>query len=188
MRDTFETEFINGLGKQVKRLKFIDEFGVNMGLTRLYGRATPGQRVIEATPGYSGTHYSVVAAIGWQDVQAPWIFEGAMNAIGFETYVESILSPTLRKGDIVVLDNLSAHKSTSAQRLIEGRGAQLVFLPPYSPDFNPIELCWSKVKTALRSAKARTFEALLKALADALRWVRRQDIRAWFKHCGYSLS
>ena len=188
LRDTFETEFIDGLGKLVKKLVFIDEFGANMGFTRLYGRAGPGQRVVEATSGYSGVHYTVVAAMGWQGVKAPWMFEGAMDTMGFETYVESVLSPTLHKGDIVVLDNLSAHKSDRIQHLIESRGARRVFLPPYSPDFNPIELCWSKVKTALRSAKARTLDAFLGALADALHWVCRQDIHAWFKHCGYMLS
>jgi transposase len=188
LRNAFKTEFIEELGESVKRLKFIDEFGANMGLTRFLGRAKPGQRVVESTPGYSGAHYTIVAAMGWQEVQASWVLDGAMNMIGFETYVESILSPTLRKGDIVVLDNLSAHKNDNIQRCIEARGARLVFLPPYSPDLNPIELCWSKVKTALRSAKARTLDALLNALADALRWVCRQDIRAWFAHCGYTLS
>lgn len=188
MRNTYETEFVDGLGALVKRLKFIDEFGANMGLTRLFGRAHPGQRVVEATPGYSGAHYTVVACLGWGGLHAPWVLEGAMNTAGFETYVESLLCPTLRKGDIVVLDNLSAHKSNYTQQHIEEKGARLVFLPPYSPDLNPIELCWSKVKTALRSAKARTFDALLSALADALRWIRPPDIRAWFAHCGYALS
>jgi len=188
LRKTFETEFVEGLGTLVKRLKFLDEFGANLGLTRLFGRAAPGQRVVEVTPGYSGAHYTVVATIGWQGIQAPWVLEGAMNTLGFETYVESVLSPTLRKGDIVLMDNLSAHKSDYSQQRIESRGAQLVFLPPYSPDLNPIELCWSKVKTALRSAKARTFDAFLSALADALRWIRPPDIRAWFAHCGYTVS
>lgn len=188
MRAAFETEFVDALGALVKRLKFIDEFGANLGLTRLFGRAAPGQRVVEATPGYSGAHYTVVACLGWSGIRAPWVLEGAMNTAGFETYVDVLLCPTLRKGDIVLLDNLSAHKSTYIQQRIEGRGAQLVFLPPYSPDLNPIELCWSKVKTALRSAKARTFDAFLNALTDALRWIRPPDIRAWFAHCGYDLS
>ena len=96
--------------------------------------------------------------------------------------------PTLQRGDIVLADNLSAHKSPEAHRLIEARGARLEFLPPYSSDFNPIELCWSKVKTALRTAKARTFDALLDALADALRSVSSADIQAWFAHCGYTVS
>jgi transposase len=170
----------------LKHLKFIDEIGLNLGLTRLYGRAAPGERVCEGTPDYSGPHYTSLAALGLQGVSAPWIFEGAMTSLAFETYVQAELAPTLRRGDIVVLDNLSAHKSAEARRLIEARGAQLLFLPPYSPDFNPIELCWSKVKAVLRAAKARTFKALLKALRQALQSVSRADIRAWFAHCGYA--
>jgi len=118
---------------------------------------------------------------------SPVVFEGAMNTAGFETYVDFVLSPTLHEGDIVLLDNLSAHKSVSIQQRIEARGARLVFLPPYSTDLSPIELCWSKVKTALRAAKARTVDAFLNALADALRWILPQDIRAWFAHCGYRI-
>jgi len=111
-----------------------------------------------------------------------------MTTLAFETYVEAELAPTLRHGDIVLADNLSAHKSAEAHRLIDARGARLEFLPPYSSDFNPIELCWSKVKAALRAAKARTFDALLDALASALRSVSPADIQAWFAHCGYTVS
>ena len=171
MRTEFETQFIQGLGDLVNRLKFIDESGVNLGLTRLFGRAAPGERVGEATPGHAGAHYTLVAALGWQGVCAPWVLEGAMDGSAFEVYVQQVLGPTLRRGDIVVMDNLSAHQRGRIRPLIEARGARLAFLPPYSPDFNPIELCWSKVKTVLRTAKARTFEALLAALADALRSV-----------------
>jgi transposase len=154
----------------------------------LYGRAKPGERVTEGTPDYSGPHYTTIAAIGLRGVSAPWLFEGAMTTLAFETYVQAELAPTLQRGDIVLADNLSAHKSAEAQRLIAARGARLEFLPPYSSDFNPIELCWSKVKTALRAAKARTFEDLLEALASALRSVSRTDIQAWFAHCGYAVS
>jgi len=157
----------------VKRLKFIDEIGVNLGLTRLYGRAAPGERVIEATPGHSGAHYTALAALGWTGVKAPWIFEGAMDGTAC---------------DLVVMDNLSAHKSERVRQLIEARGARLVFLPPYSPDFNPIELCWATVKTALRAAKARTYDALVEALANALHSISCGDIQAWFAHCGYVLA
>lgn len=185
MRQVFETEFIEPLGDLVKRLKFIDEIGAHLGLTRLFGRAAPGRRVVEATPGRSGTHYTIMAALGWHGVQAPWILKGAMDGTAFEAYVRYQLCRSLRRGDIVVIDNLSAHTGEVSRHLIEARGARLEFLPPYSPDFNPIELCWSKVKAALRAAKARTFEALVDALADALRSVALTDIRAWFAHCGY---
>lgn len=176
------------MGDLIKRLKFIDEIGTNLGLTRLFGRAAPGARVVEATPGHSGPHYTVVAALGWSGVKAPWVLAGAMDGTAFAAYVELVLAPTLRQGDIIVLDNLSAHKTAHIRQLIEARGARLEFLPPYSPDFNPIELCWSKVKTALRAAKARTLDALLDVLADALRSICRHDIQAWFAHCGYALS
>jgi transposase len=169
----------------IRRLKFIDESGAHLGLTRLFGRAAPGERVVDASPGHSGPHYTLVAALGWRALEAPWVLKGAMDGTAFAAYVEHVLAPTLRRGDIVVLDNLSAHKGECARQLIEARGARLEYLPPYSPDFNPIELCWSKIKTALRAAKARTFDALVDAVADALCSVTRSDIHAWFAHCGY---
>ena len=188
MRQDFQTQFVDTLGKLVKRLKFLDESGAHLGLTRLCGRAAPGQRVVEATPGYSGPHYTLVATLGWQEVIAPWIFEGSMNSTTFEVYVRTQLLPTLHRGDILVMDNLSAHTGETIRQLIEAKGARLEFLPPYSPDFNPIELCWSKVKTALREAKARTLDALVEAIAQALRSISFTDIQNWFAHCGYVLS
>ncbi len=167
------------------RLHFLDEFGAHLGMTRTYGRAAPGQRVVEATPDYSGPHYTVVATISLAGVAAPWIFEGAMNGTTFTTYAQHELGPSLQADDIVIIDNLSAHKSAEAQACLEARGVKVVYLPPYSSDYNPIELCWSKVKLALRSAKARTFDALLEALRTALLSVSPDDVKAWFKHCGY---
>lgn len=169
----------------IQHLKFIDESGVNLGLTRWFGRAAPGPRVVEATPGDSGAHSTLIAALGLQGIQAPWLLGGAMDRAAFEIYVEQVLAPTLRRGDIVLIDNLTPHKGSHTRQLIEARGACLEFLPPYSPDFNPIELCWSKVKTALRAAKPRTFESLLEALADAFGSVSHRDVKAWFAHCGY---
>ena len=179
---------MDSLGKLVKRLKFLDESGSNLGLTRLCGRAAPGQRVVEATPGYSGPHYTLVATLSWQEVTAPWIFAGSMNSVTFEVYVRTQLLPTLQPGDILVMDNLSTHTGETIRQLIEAQGARLEFLPPYSPDFNPIELCWSKVKAALRAAKARTLDALVDAIAQALRSISFTDIQNWFAHCGYVLS
>ena len=170
----------------LERLKFIDESGVNLGLTRHFGRAQPGRRVVEGTPGHSGPHYSVLAAISLQGVHAPWFLPGALDGAAFEVYVAQVLVPTLRRGDLVVMDNLNFHKAPRIRRLIEGAGARLEFLPPYSPDLNPIELCWSKIKTALRSAKARSVEALLEALAHAFGSVTKHDALAWFAHCGYA--
>ena len=140
---------------------------------------------MEATPGDAGTHYTLLAAVGLQGLQAPALLTGVMDGSAFEVYIAQVLLPTLRRGDIVLMDNLSSHKSPRIRRLIESVGARLEYLPPYSPDLNPIELCWSKVKTVLRTAKAHTFEALLEALADAFGSVAKQDIAAWFAHCGY---
>ena len=170
----------------VGHLKFLDESGVNLGLTRWFGRARPGQRVREGTPGHSGPHYTLLALLSAQSLDAPWLLKGAMDGDAFEVYVAQVLVPTLQPGDIVFMDNLNFHKRPRIRQLIDAVGARLEFLPPYSPDFNPIELCWSKVKTALRTAKARTFEALLAALADAFASVNPDDIEAWFAHCGYA--
>lgn len=167
-------------------LKFIDESGVNLGFTRLYGRATPGKRVVEATPNLSGTRYTLVATLGFSGVEASGFFQGAMNTTTFETYIEQALVPVLHPGDWIICDNLPAHKSHTTRSLIEARGARLIFLPPYSPDLNPIELCWSKIKTALRAAKARTLDGLVDALTEAFCSVTLTDIQAWFTHCGYT--
>jgi len=123
LRRKFSKQIEQELGGLVKHLKFIDEIGANFGLTRLYGRAAPGARVVEATPSYSGVHYTIVAALGWNGVKASWVLEGAMDAAAYEVYVEKVLAPTVRAGDIVLMDNLSAHKSETVRRLIEARGA-----------------------------------------------------------------
>ena len=142
-------------------------------------------RVTEGTPDYSGPHYTVVASLGLVGIKAPWVIQGAMNGAAFATYCQHVLGPSLQAGDILILDNLSAHKNAEARASLQARGVRIVNLPPYSADFNPIELCWSKVKQALRSAKARTFDALLDGLNTALRAVLPQDAQAWFAHCGY---
>lgn len=188
LRSAFAVRVSEELADLLARLKFLDECGVNLGLTRLYGRAAPGERVVEATPGISGEHYTVVATLGVKGVQAPLLFQGAMTTLTFETYIEDVLVPTLRRGDILLMDNLSAHKGISAQATLAARGVQVIFLPPYSPDLNPIEKCWAKVKEALRAAKARTWEDLVAALREALRSVSRSDVLAWFAHCGYQLA
>ena len=169
-------------------LKCIDESGLNLGMTRRYGRAAPDQRVREATPDYSGTPYTMIAALGLTGISAPWLFEGALNGPAFVTYVCAELAPTLQPGDIVILDHLSVHANAEARAAIEARGARVQFLSPYSSDFNPIEWVWAKVKAALRQAKARTFEALVEALAHALRSISEQDARAFFIHCGYTVE
>lgn len=188
LRAAFAVRITQELAEVLHRLKFLDESGVNLGLTRLYGRAAPGERVVEATPGTSGPHYTLVAALGLQGVQAPLLFEGAMTRLTFEVNITDVLAPTLRRGEIVLMDNLSAHKSDTVRALLEARGVQVIFLPPYSPDLNPIEKCWAKVKQALRAAKARTWDDLLVAVRKALQSVSHRDVLAWFAHCGYDLA
>jgi transposase len=188
MRATFAQHMLTDLVPLADKLHFIDEIGTHLGLTRLYGRAAPGERVVEATPGFSGPHYTSVAALNLGGVHAPFVFQGNMDGPAFETYVEHILGPDLLTGDIVIMDNLSPHKHAVIRSLIEARGATVEFLPPYSPDLNPIENCWSKAKAFLRKLKARTFDELITALAQALRSVSPQDAAAWFAHCGYAIK
>ncbi len=170
------------------RLKFLDEMGSNLALTRLYGRAAPGERIAEGVPQNYGENVTTVAAIGHGGVQAPMTVNGAVDGEVFLSYVREVLVPTLSEGDIVVMDNLRAHKVAGVAEAIEARGARLEYLPPYSPDLNPIEKCWSKVKTALRKAKARTREALEAALKAALLTITEADARSWFTHCGYPVN
>jgi transposase len=188
MRATFAQHMLTDLVPMADKLHFIDEIGTHLGLTRLYGRAAPGERVVEATPGFSGPHYTSVAALNLGGVHAPFVFQGNMDGPAFETYVEHILGPDLLTGDIVIMDNLSPHKHAVIRSLIEARGATVEFLPPYSPDLNPIENCWSKAKAFLRKLKARTFDELITALAQALRSATPQDAAAWFAHCGYAIK
>jgi transposase len=156
-------------------------------MTRLYGRAPTGERVIGTVPQNYGQNVTILGAVGVQGVQAVMTVEGATDAEVFRTYVKRVLGPTLAPGDIIVLDNLSAHKALGVQQALARRRVRLLFLPPYSPDLSPMELCVSKLKTALRAAKARTREALETAIRQALETVTAADARNWFRHCGYAL-
>ena len=156
-------------------------------MTRLYGRAPTGERVIGTVPQNYGQNVTILGAVGVQGVQAVMTVEGATDAEVFRTYVKRVLGPTLAPGDIIVLDNLSAHKAQGVQQALARRGVRRLFLPPYSPDFSPMELCLSKLKTALRAAKARTREALDTAVQKAMETVTASDARNWFRHCGYAL-
>jgi transposase len=168
-----------------KRLIFIDESGAKTNMTRTRGRAPRGQRVIERVPHGHWQTTTMIAAIRTSGPCAPAVVNGATDADVFRTYIQHVLVPELRPGDVVVLDNLQAHKAAGVAQLITSVGATLVYLPPYSPDFNPIENMWSKVKQHLRSAAARTFDALLRAIADALATITATDCLGFFRHCGY---
>lgn len=171
-----------------RRFVFVDESAVNTAMTRRYGRAPRGERVHDAAPRNYGTHTSVIGAVGLRGLMAMLTVGGAVDSLCFDAYAERVLAPRLRRGDVVVLDNLGAHRASRIEAVAAERGAQVLWLPPYSPDFSPIEQCWSKIKTFLRGAKARTDGELNKALAQALKLVTKADIRGWFKHCGYSLA
>ena len=170
------------------RLVFIDESGAKTNMTRLYGRAPRGQRVIEHTPGGHWCTTTMLAALRHDRVEAPLVIEGAMDSLVFRGYVEQMLLPILRLGDVVVMDNLSPHKTQGVQELIEGVGASVRYLPPYSPDFNPIESMWSKAKQSLRSAAARTHHRLVQAIGDALRSITAKDCAGFFQGYGYTAT
>lgn len=155
-------------------------------MVRLYGRCPPGERLLSQAPAGHWNTTTMIAAAGLEGVVAPFVLDGPVDAESFLVYVERVLVPALRGGEIVVLDNLSCHKDPRVRRLIESAGAELWHLPPYSPEFNPIEEMWSKIKQILRSLAARSFEALIGAIATALGKVSLEDLRGWFTHAGYT--
>lgn len=167
-----------------ERLVFVDESGANISLTPRYGRAPRGQRCVGNVPRNWGRNTTLLAAMSRRGMTAPLVVEGASDRLVFETYVERILVPALRPGDIVVWDNLSVHKSARARDLIEAAGCALLFLPPYAPDFSPIEQAFSKLKTHLRRANQRTRDGVWDAIGVGLTLITAQDARGWFTHCG----
>jgi len=157
-------------------------------MTRLYGRAPRGSRVYDRVPNGRWETTTMIAAMGRNGAQAPWVLDGPMDGEAFRVYAEQVLVPTLEPGDIVVMDNLSVHKNPAARATILAAGAEIWDLPPYSPDLNPIEKMWSKVKAYLRKGKARTSKTLCHAIGDAMAQVTQEDIINWFASCGYSLT
>jgi transposase len=170
----------------LEKLIFIDESGAKTNMTRLYGRAKAGQRVVDDVPAGHWCTTTMISSVRLDGSTACMVVNGATNKEVFLAYVQHILLPTLKPGDIVVLDNLSAHKNQETRDLIESVGAELWFLPPYSPDLNPIEKMWSKIKAILRALKARTEKTLINAVAKALEAVTASDAKGWFKSCGYA--
>lgn len=169
------------------QLVFLDESGAQTGMTRLYGRAPIGERCVDHTPHGHWKTMTMLSAIRLDGVmqEATMVYDGPMNRDTFVAYVEHGLIPSLQPGDVVVMDNLSSHKASQVRELIEQAGADLWYLPPYSPDFNPIEKLWSKVKSWLRRVMAGTFDGLLGAIADALRDVDPRECINYFRSCGY---
>jgi transposase len=170
------------------RLRFIDEAGINLALTRLYGRAPRGERVTERVPRNYGAQTSLISSLSLGGVEATMSIEGAVDTEVFDAYIEQVLGPTIRAGDVLVLDNLTAHRASRVEQVAAECGAGVIWLSPYSPDFSPIEMMWSKIKAAMRAAKARTGEELEQAFDAALKLITKADCLGWFAHCGYQVT
>jgi transposase len=171
-----------------ERLVFVDEMGVHTSLAPLYGYSPKGERVRLMVPRNRGENTTLLASMTLlSGIGETMAVEGSTNREVFEAYVEHALAPTLQAGRVVIMDNLSAHKPARVRELIEGRGCELIYLPPYSPDFNPIEEAFSKIKGMLRQAGARTKDALVDVLGEALSEVSVQDAIGYFEHAGYRL-
>jgi transposase len=168
------------------KMIFIDEMGTNIDLSRRYARAPAGERVEEALPQNTPATLSTVGALSARKLLACCCLEGAFDGEAFAAFIETMVTPQLQPGDTVLMDNLSIHRSPRVESAIKSTGAQLLALPAYSPDLDPIESCWSKVKTHLRKAKARTMEKLYKAIGAGIELLTPNDIRAWFVACGYA--
>ena len=169
------------------RLVFVDEMGTNTSLSPVYAYSPKGRRAYAEVPRNRGKNTTLLASMSLEGMGPCLAVEGATSATVFESYVEQLLAPTLRRGQIIVVNNLSAHKGERVRELIEARGCELLYLPPYSPDFNPIEEAFSKIKGLLRKAQARSREALVEALGRAISAVSAMDARGFFKHSGYRL-
>ncbi|PTY01175.1 IS630 family transposase [Verrucomicrobia bacterium LW23] len=168
------------------RLVFIDEAGAKTNMTRRYGRARRGRRCHDSAPHGHGATTSIIASVRSDGSTTHTTVSGATNTENFRSYVRDVLAPTLRRGDIVVLDNLPPHKNKETLEIITRAGARVAFLPAYSPDLNPIEKMGSKIKACLRSTKARTLPALINAIQSAFSSVSTQDVIGWFTSCGYT--
>jgi transposase len=189
---TERDEFLRAAWRKIIRAKnptdlvFVDECSSNTSLAPLYGWARCGERVHQKAPRNWGKNITLISSIGKEwGMGASLVVEGSTNRTVFETYLEDVLCPTLQEGQVVVMDNLSAHKGERVRELIEGRECELVYLPPYSPDFNPIEQAFSKLKSYLRAACARSQQMLMEVIGEALRTISASDAEGFFEHCGY---
>jgi transposase len=164
-----------------ENLVFLDESGCSTEMTRTHGRAPHGQRVADTVPGGHWKTLTVIGALNCNGMLAAMTIEAATDREVFLEFLDQVLCPKLKPGDVLVLDNLSTHKVDGVRKRVEATGARLLYLPPYSPDLNPIEKAWSKLKTLLRSAKARTADALHKAIENLLPAITPNDAQAWFR-------
>ncbi len=171
--------------EDVTRFIFVDETSTNLTYCRRYGRALGGARLNQPVPLHNGPNVTLIAALTRDGLGALLSVNGAVNGPVFAAYLDQVLGPTLRPGDVVVLDNLAVHKVPGLEEVAATYGVRLLYLPPYSPDFNPIELAFSKLKTWLRTAQSRTRDLLEEAISAAAAWITAQDAQNWFGHCGY---
>jgi len=174
--------------RDVRHYVFLDECGVATDLLRRYGRSPRGERLHDHTPCSHWETQTVIAALRLEGLTAPAVFDGPIDNVSFLAYVEQILAPSLRRGDVVVLDNLAVHKQAAVRAAIEQVGAHLRFLPPYSPDFNPIEQAFAKLKAFLRAARPRSFDHVLALVATALGLFTPSECRNYVRNCGYRVS
>lgn len=175
------------LDKAAKDLVVIDESGAHLNMTRLYGRGYGGERIKEAVPVEHGPKLSIISAINTEEVVASTYGEWSTDGDIFMGFIENCLAPKLSAGQRVLLDNVAFHKMGKIRKAIEATGAQLQFLPPYSPDFSPIEYMWSKIKAILKKLAPRTLNDFKKAIKVAFKSVSKSDLLAWFEHCGYKI-
>jgi len=171
-----------------ENLIFLDESSVNCGMTRLYGRALENERIFDYVPDVRFERESVISGMSLSGIQAPLMFSGTLNGDVFKTYIKECLAPTLRPGNIVIMDSLSSHLVKGALDPIYEKNALVFFLPTYSPDLNPIEKAWSKMKSVLRKLKPRTKDELLEAMKTALDSITALDIKGWFACDGYTVN
>jgi transposase len=172
----------------LRRLVFVDESGTHISMDRLRSRAPRGERVYGKVPKNRGKNLTLIASMSLHGMGESMCIEGATDAKAFDAYVEHFLAPSLTEGQVVVMDNLGSHRPERIRELIEARGAELVFVPSYSPDLNPIEQEFSEIKNVLRGLGAHTHEALLEAMEEALSKVTPADAAGWFEHCGYQVE
>jgi transposase len=179
-------QFLQDIQKiEPERLKFVDEAGSHRAMTRTLGRAPRGERVYDSVPRNRGRVTTMLGVLSWLGMEGLMTVVGGTTKKVFVQFTDGCLVPVLKPGDVVVLDNLAAHKAVEVRQAVEAVGARLLFLPPYSPELNPIELAWSKVKSILRDLGARTREELEEAIQYAMDCISQGDALGWFRHCGY---
>ncbi|MCA1626591.1 MAG: IS630 family transposase [Acidobacteria bacterium] len=168
-----------------RKLVFTDETGFHLAFTRAFGRAPRGERVVGHVPFTRGANHSLLGSLGLRGMVASLLLKGSVDHSAFDAFVNELLLPQVRAGDVLLLDNLPAHKASAVEESAARAKAEVIWLPAYSPDFSPNENCWLKIKNLVRGQQPRTTQELNKAVSAAVQAVTKGDIAAWFKHCGY---